>query len=139
MRYQIYEAKSVKYDAQQRIRVVAAYPKTLYFQGFSGFFFAPGTRKVHGGYTKNLCESLQTVGNFPVFCRVQVGIDLQSCRHALMPEAFADQQWCKPKLDQQAGVAVTKIVHPYLPESGLLAASFHFVFQIMLRYFEQSV
>lgn len=27
-----------------------------------GFLFAPGTRKVHSGYTKNLCESLQTVG-----------------------------------------------------------------------------
>ena len=36
-------------------------------------------------------------------------------------------------------IRVTKIVHPYLPESGLLAASFHFVLQIMLRYFEQSV
>lgn len=84
--------------------MIATYPKTLYFQGFSGFFFDSGTRKVHGGYTKNLCESLQTVGNFPVFCRVQVEIDLQSCRHALMPEAFADQQRCKTELNQQAGV-----------------------------------
>lgn len=131
--------KSLDCVSAWRVGVVAAYPKALYFQGLSGFFFAPGTQKVHGGYTKNLCESLQTVGNFPVFCRVQVGINLQSCRYALMSEAFADQQWCKPKLDQQAGVAVTKIVHPYLPESGLLAASFHFVLQIMLRYFEQSV
>lgn len=51
-----------------------------------------------------------------------------------MPEALTDQQRCKPELDQQAGVAVTKIVHPYLPEPGLLTASFHFVLQIMLRY-----
>ena len=109
-----------------------ALPENPLFSRAFGFLFCPG-------YTKNLCESLQTVGNFPVFCRVQVGINLQSCRHALMPEAFADQQRCKPEFNQQAGVAVTKIVHPYLPESGLLAASFHFVLQIMLRYFKQSV
>ena len=28
---------------QERVGVIATYPKTLYFQGFSGFFFAPGT------------------------------------------------------------------------------------------------
>ena len=34
--------------------MIATCPQTQYFQGFAGFLFAPGTRKVHGGYTKNL-------------------------------------------------------------------------------------
>ena len=57
MRYQIYEAKSVKYDAQQRMGVVATIPKALYLCGFSGFLFARSTRKVHDGYTNNFKQS----------------------------------------------------------------------------------
>lgn len=38
MRYQIYEAKSVKYDAQQRVGIVGAELQSLYFQWFCGSF-----------------------------------------------------------------------------------------------------
>ena len=48
MRYQIYEAKSVKYDAQQRVGMMHTSPETLDFTGFSGSFLPRGTRKVHG-------------------------------------------------------------------------------------------
>ena len=39
-------------DLTRRVGVVAAFPKVLMDQGLSGFLFASGTRKVHGGYMK---------------------------------------------------------------------------------------
>lgn len=39
-----------------RVRIVATTPETQYLCGFPEFIFAPGTRKVHGGYTKNLTQ-----------------------------------------------------------------------------------
>ena len=39
MRYQIYEAKSVKYDAQQRVGVSAKNPESIALQCFQDFFF----------------------------------------------------------------------------------------------------
>lgn len=45
MRYQIYEAKSVKYDAQQRVGMIATSPETQCLCGFPGFLFASGYTK----------------------------------------------------------------------------------------------
>ncbi len=37
MRYQIYEAKSVKYDAQQRVGMIAEARKALKYKAFADF------------------------------------------------------------------------------------------------------
>lgn len=37
MRYQIYEAKSVKHDAQQRVGVIAEARKALKYKAFADF------------------------------------------------------------------------------------------------------
>jgi len=38
MRYQIYEAKSVKYDAQQRVGIEVIIPQSVYFYSKSSDF-----------------------------------------------------------------------------------------------------
>ena len=44
MRYQIYEAKSVKYDAQQRVGIISGEPQTLVNSGFAMFRIASWQR-----------------------------------------------------------------------------------------------
>ena len=39
MRYQIYEAKSVKYDAQQRVGMIVTNPQSIVSQWIGDFFF----------------------------------------------------------------------------------------------------
>lgn len=46
MRYQIYEAKSVKYDAQQRVGIAVKNPETIDITWFQGLLFGDRTKSV---------------------------------------------------------------------------------------------
>ena len=82
---------------------------------------------------------VQHIRYFSLLIRIQVAIGVQGHFDVPVAQAFFDNQGLYSLMNQISHVAVTKIVHPYLPESGLLAAPFHFVLQIMLCYFKQSI
>ena len=62
MRYQIYEAKSVKHDAQQRVGIKTKLPGSLVLQGFPGF---------------SVCGAYQIRTN-PYFCTYSASISATS-------------------------------------------------------------
>ena len=107
MRYQIYEAKSVKHDAQQRVGVITTTPETRINTGFSGFLYACGYTKGTRSTSRALCtKGIQLVHNLLIFVRIQMGVNFKCGLNVLMPEPLTDIENRDFHLDQQAGVAM---------------------------------
>lgn len=83
--------------------------------------------------------AIQPVGYFGLLLGVEVAVGLHRGLHALMAEAFRDQQRGEAHLYQQAGVGVSDVVNANLFHAGELAAALHFVGQVGLRVGEQPV
>ena len=71
--------------------------------------------------------------------RIEVAVNLQSGLHIFVSKSFADEQNVRTKLNQQAGMAMTNIVYPYLFNTALFADAFHLVIQKVLCHVKQPI
>ena len=103
----------------------------MVIQRFSGFFF-------FGGYKLatfaaifvargSRHDAVKLSGYLHLLVGVQVAVRVHRGLHLLVSEPLRDQQRGEAHLHQQAGVAVSNVMHPYPLHARSLAAILHFV------------
>ena len=86
---------------------------------FAAIFVARGSRH----------NAVKLSGYLHLLVGVQVTVRVHRCLYLFMSEPLRDQQRREAHLHQQAGVAVSNVMHPYPLHARSLAAILHFVVQ----------
>ena len=103
----------------------------MLIQRFSGFFFFSGYKLAT--FTAIFVargsrhDAVKLSGYLHLLVGVQVTVRVHRCLYLFMSEPLRDQQRREAHLHQQAGVAVSNVMHPYPLHARSLAAILHFV------------